>query len=195
MKKLGLFLLIGTLLFSCSKDVLDRTIFIPDENDNRLPAYTEWGYNTFGAKYERDYFLASNEIVPCKILYRGNLLQFSLTGTIRDSKEMTLSFIFPAPQMTDYKDLLQLHNFEIDLSALDCTVKMVQDSNETILDVFEGKLYFKRNQLLSVDDQVNRVILSGIFELYYLKNDFPTSISNGRFDLGITKNLFYSYQN
>ena len=181
------------LLASCSREELDRTIFIPDEDDHNLPAYTEWGYNAFGAEYERDYFLVSDKIVPCKILFKDNQLQFSLSGTIRDSQEMTLSFIFPEQQMLDYTDLLQLHNKEIDLTADGCTVKILRGRNETVLHVFEGKLHFKRAQLLSVDDQVNRVILSGTFDLTFMQNDFPAFIYNGRFDLGITKSLFYVY--
>jgi len=192
MKRIYLILFIGALLSSCSKDILDRTIFIPDQDDRNLPAYTEWGYNSFGAEYERDYFLVSNHIVPCKISYHNHQLQFSLSGTIRDGKEMTLLFIFPVSQMSDYADLVQLNNVEIDLSANDCTVKILQDGNEEILDILEGNLYFKRTQLLSIDDRVNRVILSGIFDLRFLKNRFSTTISNGRFDLGVNKNVFYA---
>ena len=193
MKKNCLILLITILFFSCSKNDLDRTIFIPDEEDYNLPAYTEWGYNTFGAEYERDYFLASNKIIPCKIVVKENQLQFLLSGKIRNNQEMTLMFIFPSTEIKDYKELLQLHKTEIDLSAKSCIVKILQKGNEQILGVIKGKLFFKRVQVLSVDDQVNRVILSGTFELNFLQNNLPTSITNGRFDLGITENLFYAY--
>jgi hypothetical protein len=172
---------------------MDRTIFIPDPNDYNLPAYTEWGYNTFGAEYERDYFLVSNTIIPCKILYRDNKLQFSLSGAINYNKEMTLSFIFPSEKMNDYKDLLHLHNKEIDLFNDECIVKIFQGGKETILDVQNNSsLYFKRVQLLSIDEMENRVILSGYFCFNFMQNDFPSFICNGRFDLGITKNLFYA---
>ena len=185
----------GILLSSCSNnDVMDRTIFIPDPEDATLPAYTEWGYNSFGAKYERDYFLASDRIVPCKILYNNNQLQFSLQGIVSGYKNMTLSFIFPFKQISEYKDLVQLNNTVIDLSTNGCTVKISEDGNETLLNIVGGQLYFKRAQLLSIDDEVNRVILSGMFELRFLQNDFPTAISDGRFDVGITKNVFYTYQ-
>jgi hypothetical protein len=191
MKKYCFILLTGILLSSCSRDPLDKTIFIQDEDDPNLPAYTEWGYNSFGAEYERDYFLSSNFIVPCKILYNNGLLHFSLSGNNRNKNDMTLLFIFPSPQIVDYKDLVQLNDVEIDLSADNCAVKILQNDNETILDVIEGKLHFKRSQLLSVDDVVNRVILSGFFDLRFLQNIFPLSISNGRFDLGITQHVFY----
>ena len=188
-----LLLFISVLTVSCSKDVMDKTVFIPDENDNNLPAYTEWGYNSFGAEYERDYFLVSNKVDPCKIIYNNyHQLQFLLNGTVRDGKsEMTLMFIFPLSKIVHYSDLILLNNMEIDLASNDCTVKIVLNGYETTLDVLEGKLHFKRTQLLSIDDEVNRVILSGTFDLHFLKNNVPSNISNGRFDLGITK--IYSY--
>ena len=198
MKKFSFILLISTLLLACSKDEMDRTIFIPDETDGNLPAYTEWGYNSFGAEYEREYFLATNNIVPCKIVYKEDKLQFSLSGRVRSDyyygKEMTLIFIFPVSEACkNYQDLMQLDKVKIDLSSDNCTVKMVQDDQETTLDGVSGKLYFKRAQLLSIDDEVNRVILSGTFELYFLKNSIPSYMEDGRFDLGITKKVFYSF--
>ena len=180
------------LLFSCDQDTeLNRTIFVPDDDDKRLPAYSEWGYNSFGAEYDRDYFLASQRIVPCKIMYENEQLRFSLNG-IRSGTEMTLEFIFPVIQMNDYKDLALLNDVEIDLTDDDCTVKIWQGENETVLDVLNGKLHFKRTQLLYVDDSVNRVILSGIFHVSFLQRGYPTNISNGRFDLGMTNMYFYT---
>jgi len=183
----------GILLAACSKDPMDRTIFIPDEDVPELPAYSEWGYNSFGAEYERDYFLVSNKIVPCKIVYSNGLLQFALSGKISgNDKEMTLTFCFPFSEIPDYRDLVKLNNVKIDLSDSVCTVKIRQDgSGDTTLTVLDGELYFKRTQLLSIDDKVNRVILSGTFELRFLQENFPAHISEGRFDVGITKNYFY----
>ena len=193
-KNIYTLLVIGILLTSCHKEVMDRTVFIPDEYDRELPAYTEWGYNSFGAEYERDYFLVSNNIEPCKILYNNYQLQFSLHGTTHNGN-MTLVFLFPTPdssQMRDFKDLILLNDKKIDLSDTNvCTVKMIlQDSNEIILDIPEGELYFKRTQLLRIDEKVNRVILSGTFDLHFMKGNFPSYISNGRFDVGITPKIF-----
>lgn len=193
MKRKYLILVMSILLFSCTEDGLDQTIFIQDEEDYNLPAYTEWGYNTFGAKYERDYFLVSNEIIPCKIVYNDGYMQFLLHGKIRGQKEMKLIFIFPIAQMNDYEDLLQLHNTEIDLAQVECTVKIIEDGLEDIVNIKKGTLKFKRAQLLSVDNTPNRTILSGNFDLLFLRNEFPVAISDGRFDLGITNNVFYSY--
>lgn len=193
MKKSYLILIISILLSSCSKDVLDRTVFIPDEENSSLPAYTEWGYNTFGAEYERGYFLASSYIIPCKIVYTNDQLQILLNGIFSGGKEMGMVFVFPAAEMRDYADLIQLHNTTIDLAATDCMVKIIQDGVETILDVTKGNFYFKRAQLLSVDEEVNRTILSGTFEVQFLQNGFPFTISDGRFDLGITDDVFVAY--
>jgi hypothetical protein len=191
-KQISIFVILSFLLISCKKDDLDRTIFIPDENDRTLPAYTEWGYNSFGAEYERDYFLASQRIVPCKMRYENDLLHFSLFGTIRDRTEMTLEFIFPVTQIRDYTDLAHLNNVIINLADDDCTVKIWEGKNESVLEILNGKLHFVRTQVLYVDDKINRVILSGKFELRFIDRGYPTNISNGRFDLGINDNVFYT---
>jgi len=191
MKRIYLIVVIGALLASCSREVMDRTIFIPDEDNPALPAYTEWGYNSFGAEYERDYFLVSNNVEPCKIVYSNNLLQFSLNGVIHSSKEkMTLKFIFPSTPIQNFQDLVQLNNKKINLSDSLCTVSILQDSSN-VFNEFRGELYFKRAQLLSIDDKENRVILSGTFELQFLQDGNPSYLSDGRYDVGITKKLFW----
>jgi hypothetical protein len=193
MKMNIILLLTVCLLASCADgdSVMDRTVFIPDESDSNLPAYTEWGYNSFGAKHERSYFLASSSMIPCKILHQNGTLQFSLMGYIEYYKT-TLSFIFPSPAISGYDDLAQFNDKEIHLADADCTVKILQnDGNEKILNVLSGTLHFKRVQLLSIDDILNRVILSGTFDLRFIQNDFPETISDGRFDLGINNDVFY----
>ena len=189
-KHIFLCVIVLLALFSC-KDEMEKTVFIPDEDDPNLPAYTEWGYNSFGAEYERDYFIVSNKIVPCKIVYNNHQLQFSLHGKSYSGRDMTLLFVFPLTiQMSDYKDLVRLDGVKIDLSENDCTVKMMQDHKETTLEVSEGTLHFKRAQILRIDDAVNRTILSGIFDVRFMENGFPATISNGRFDMGITNSVF-----
>jgi hypothetical protein len=54
-------------------------------------------------------------------------------------------------------------------------------------------LYFKRIQLLSIDDIENRIILSGTFGIKFLKNGLSETISDGRFDIGITDRDFHSF--
>ena len=188
---------------SCRKESqMDRTIFIPDDEDASLPAYTEWGYNSFGAIYDnRTYFLVSNNIAPCKILYKDGDLRFTLSGILRaqntrystEREQMTLSISFPEENITQYSDLLTLNNKQINLADKDCVVKMIRGESERTLEIVNGVLHFKRAQILYIDDIPNRVILSGVFELRFLENDFPTIISDGRFDVGINDNVFYAY--
>ncbi|MDR2138339.1 MAG: hypothetical protein LBP50_02150 [Tannerella sp.] len=181
---------------------MERTIFIRDDNDLNLPAYTEWGYNSFGAKYERLYFLVHKNIVPCKITYQKERLHFSLTGTLRgdmysdydifNSETMTLTVSFPSEPMHEYKDLLALHGRVINLAdTSSCRVKIERtDKTGMIVVPVKGHLTFRRAQLLRIDEKENRVILSGNFDLQFLSNDKPESITDGRFDVGIHTDFY-----
>ncbi|GHT62402.1 hypothetical protein AGMMS50239_15620 [Bacteroidia bacterium] len=196
MKKYGLIAIILLALCSCTGDVMDETIFIPDEKDSNLPAYTEWGYNSFGAKYERTYFLASHDIVPCKIVYQDGILHFSLSGRIgtryyygEDKMKLTFSFPISYPIM-EYKDLTALNNLEINLTDASCEVKIERNGKVELIHPRSGHLFFKRTQLLRIDDKENRVILSGLFEMSFLHNGVPEQISDGRFDLGVNKDFY-----
>ena len=196
MKKYIFIIIACMTIVSCSKEEpqLNRTIFIPDEKDTSLPAYTEWGYNVFGAIYERTYFYASKEIIPCKIMYRNDSIHFFMQGVVGNSypqKNMALTFIFPSERIADYNDFITFHKKVVDLSD-GCVVKMTADDSEKILDVIRGELNFKRAQLLSVDGVANRVILSGTFDIQFVgAGSFPENFSDGRFDFGITEREFY----
>ena len=199
MKKYGLSLITIILLLSSLScdDVyeMEETIFVPDENNKNLPAYTEWGYNSFGAMYERMYFFATKTIVPCKILYQNGIMTFTLTGRIGSNhssgssgEEMTLYFSFPVDEaVNSYKDLMMLHQKRINFTDSSCNVKMVRKSVDEDITVLSGSnLFFKRVQLLRINDKENRAILSGTFELTFLRNQLPEVLSYGRFDVGIT---------
>jgi len=198
MKKYILSAVILLLISSCSYDnYMEKTVFIPDEDDRNLPAYTEWGYNSFGAKYERTYFTATYDIIPCKVVYRSGILNFNISGRVgsgyNNGSEMTLTFSFPASlvgennPMSDYKDLMVLHKKEIDLTDASCEVKLTKNSQTEVLSIFSGKLAFKRAQLLRINEKENRVILSGTFDMRFLRNELPEVLSDGRFDFGITE--------
>lgn len=196
MKKYS-FIAIMLLLTSCAVSEMEETIFIPDATDRNLPAYTEWGYNSFGALYERNYFLAANDIVPCKITVQRGIMTFSLSGRVAASnsswskrENMTLNFSFPVSGLIrDYRDLLVLHQQTIDLTYSSCEVKMIKDSRTEDIVLLSGDLTFQRVQLLRINEQENRVILSGMFDLTFLRNGLPEALSRGRFDLGIV-NIF-----
>ena len=181
---------------------MDRTVFIPDVTYSNLPAYTEWGYNSFGAIYDnRTYFLVSNNVVPCKIMYRDGLLRFLLSGVLKaesygsDRDQLTLTFIFPEEDIVQYSDLLTFNDKQINLTDKNCEVKISrgEGGNERTLEIVGGILHFKRAQQIYIDEALNRVILSGVFELRFLENEFPITISDGRFDVGINENVFYAY--
>jgi hypothetical protein len=186
------------LLVSCLTDnSLDDTIFVHDANDHNLPAYTEWGYNSFGANYERQYFVATNDYVPCKIVQKDGYINFMLIGNLNPSGindnykygKFVLSISFPyADALKNYSDLVALNKYVVDLTAQNCTVTWtVGEAEPTTIAVREGELNFKRAQLLRVDGEIDRVILSGTFYIKYLNNEIPESFDNGRFDLGLYK--------
>jgi hypothetical protein len=192
------FFYVNMLVLFCACADIDRTIFIPDDDDPNLPAYTEWGYNSFGAKYERLYFLADNNITPCKITYREGMVHFSLAGTLRAdtygdySEEMTLTISFPSEPMSKYRDLLTLHERAIDLSDCSVGIEKSNDRDRAVISSVKGHLTFRRAQLLRIDEEENRAILSGDFDIQFLRNGIPESITGGRFDVGIYKD-FYSF--
>jgi hypothetical protein len=182
-------------IISCAQETsLDETIFIPDPSNNRLPAYTERGYNSFGAIYERAYFLATRTAVPCKITCKDGQMHFVLIGYVTDGHSTTLTFSFPAQPVSDYTGLLSLHQKSFDLKDASCKVVLEQEGLKTDLStILSGNLNFKRAQLLRVDGKDDRVILSGTFEIRFLRNDQVENISDGRFDLGIHRD-FYSFE-
>jgi hypothetical protein len=180
------------LLSSCRIDPLDRTVFIPDPTDPYLPAYTEWGYNSFGAIHERNYFVSSERIVPCKIVYRDGMLEFSLAGWHDHLRDAELIFSFPVSSKIEHPgDLYILHGSIIDLKGNDVSVRWRQHDQH--LEEVSGYLHFRRFQLLLVDGRFNRIILSGVFNVNFLSYGRPESISHGRFDLGITCDDFWSH--
>lgn len=194
MKKYGLIAIVLLALYSCA-DQLEKTVFIPDKDDSNLPAYTEWGYNSFGAQYERTYFLASPQIVPCKITYQDGILHFALLGRLgagyhSPDMEMALTFSFPVSLIKEYRDLTVLNNVEIDLTDASCEVKIEKDGTAEIIKPLSGYLLFKRIQLLRVDSKEDRIILSGLFDILFLHNNLPEHLSNGRFDLGVNQYFF-----
>ena len=198
MKKYS-FLVIILFLLSCEgMDEMQDTIFIPDINDKNLPAYTEWGFNSFGAMYERRYFFSTKDIVPCKMICGNGILTFTLSGRTGlnysswgSGDQLTMSITFPFNEpIKNYKDLLALHQKQFDLSDNACIVQMISNSNREDLTGLSGELKFIRAQLLRINDVENRIILSGTFEASFWRNQIPEIMSKGRFDLGITHVFF-----
>jgi hypothetical protein len=129
------------------------------------------------------------------------MLNFYLSGNLHSNttgsnyyyryEDMTLMFSFPFAQMTTYADLVSLDNVQIDLQDASCRVTIERDNNVAALTPQSGRLFFKRAQLLGIDGVIDRVILSGYFDMQFLINGKPERISDGRFDVGINKDFYY----
>lgn len=199
--KYGIILLV--IISACSKDYeLDKSIFIQDKDYPYLPAYTEWGYNTFGALYDRQPFVNSDLKVPFKIICTGGKTSISLKGHIGESlyyyyhsnqKPIILNFDLIGFVPESLSNLIELHDTIIDLTSPLCKVSLTLDTVKYSLTVLNGSLNFKRAQNLIVDKQPYEIILSGIFNFQALINNEPTSISMGRFDMGIANDNFFKY--
>lgn len=201
-KRLFIVLSILSIFFGCSKlndyipDITDDLIFIRDEYYPMLPAYTESGYNTFGAMYEKQYFVVTKNIVPFRMQYEKGNISMILSGTVKSENsisksDMAISFIFPFDECNSYEELLKLHNTKINLAAADCQVKQqIGIYSEDVLNVVEGELFFRRAQNLNIDDQKMAVVLSGTFWIKFRVGNQYFVIKNGRFDLSMNENYF-----
>jgi hypothetical protein len=189
-------------LAACSKDYeLTRSVFIADKEYPDLPAYTEYGYNTFGAYFDRKLFIYNDDIIPVKIINTGGKTSFALEGQFGSygyyypNNENRTSLIFELedflPESISY--LLALNDTIIDLSNPLCHVSLKVDTTNYKVVILNGNLNFKRAQNLIVDKQPVEVILSGTFEFQALINDEPKSFTLGRFDFGIGMDNFYHY--
>ncbi len=200
MKKLFLIFAASILIFSaCSKEnELKKSVFVYDKEFVDLPAYSEWGYNTFGAYYDRTPFVSNNSTVPAKIIVQNNALSFVLAGfkpseNYYSNSEMTLTFKMPGFAPADYTGLLLLKDSVLDLSKPVYQVLVSIDTANYTAAILSGELKFKRVQNLLVDKKQVEVILSGYFEFKALINNKPITVSDGRFDVGISSDNFYRY--
>ncbi len=180
----------------CSSDYeLNKSVYIYDDEFPDLPAYTEWGYNTFGAYYDREVFI-SNEKVPAKIVVSNNTTAFALYGELESDsyEETSVKFVLSGFNPAGYVDLVSLNDSVIDLPDSGCKVCITRFGIEDTLDIISGKLQIKRAQHLLVDKKSVEAILSGFFEFRAIYNTEPITLSEGRFDVGINKNNFYLLQ-
>ncbi len=194
MKKL-LFVLFIVFALSCTKQTdLSDSIYIYDNEYPELPAYSEWGYNTFGANYDRSVFMYSRNEIPLKVTLKENRLAFIFQGGDGNysNNYLALRFIIPDSNVKVYQDLLVYNDSIIDLTSETITVEMISKGNSEIIDILEGELYFKRSQNVFVDDVEQEIILSGYFNLKFVMNEIPSNMSEGRFDFGVNNQNFYN---
>ena len=204
MKKLIIFFPIILVLIAaaCSDETeLKKSVFIPDDVYSDLPAYSEWGYNTFGAYYDMVPFISTESGVPAKMINTGGKTSFMLKGHMSQgyyyyydySNETSLIFDFYSFDPQLYTDLISLNDLTVDLTSSTCRVRVLKDTANYDLDILSGEIVFKRAKNLLVDKKMVEVILSGTFEFQALFNDEPISVTLGRFDVGIGKDNFYRY--
>ncbi len=195
-------LITAAILTGCSKEYeLRESVFIPDKTFSELPAYTEWGYNTFGAFYDRELFLYSTKEVPAKIICTGGTTSFVLRGQKNsygyyywnDADEMSVTFALSGLQPSGFADLVSLNGKSFDLTDVSNKVTVFMDGATIEPQMLEGELVFRRAQQLFVDKQQIEVILSGEFSFKAIVSGNPVSMSEGRFDVGIANDNFFKY--
>ncbi len=195
---------------SCKKEnELKKSVFMEDPDNSGLPAYSEWGYNTFGAYYDREIFVSNNEVVPAKVIVSNNTMSFILDGQRgapdyyyysryksnynSNFTEMSMTFKLNDFLPDQYSNLAVFNDTTLDLTNPLYQVSVSIDNNIYTANILSGELTFKRAQNLKVDKQPIEVILSGYFEFKALINNVPVTISEGRFDVGIGPDNFYKY--
>lgn len=199
MKKL-VYLSILSLVFlsSCMKDMeLEKSIFIADPEYPGLPQYSEWGYNTFGAYYDREVFVSNEIEIPMKIIVTTDTTTFSFKGqkggsvNYYNSNPMNVRFIVPGFYPREYSDLIVLNDSIIDIRESGGSIEIYVNGQLVEATILNGQLDFNRVQKLVVDAEEVQLILSGYFFFQAIINGEPISISNGRFDVGMGASNFF----
>lgn len=201
MKKLFFIIPVVLLLSSACEDYeLTKSIFIPDPENSDLPAYSEWGYNTFGVLVDRKPFVNESTGIPGKIINTDGVTTFELIGHSTDDyfyggngKPGRLIFELPDISPRFPEDLLVLQNVTIDLLDPEAGVSFADADGTGELEIISGSLLFKRAQNLIVDRQPSFVILSGTFQFQALIDGTPVSFSMGRFDISFNQDNFFYY--
>jgi len=199
---LFLVLFSGFVLNACDEYDLAETEFIEDETFSGLPIYSEWGYNTFGAYFDRMPFISAGGIV-FKTIYQSDTTTMMFIGEkasykssdyeyYYDYSSMKMTVSFPNLSITDLSDFLILNDTVIDLIESSCEVQIMYNETSYPTSVINGTIQFKRSQNLYVDGSFREIILSGYFDLQLYINEEPVSITNGRFDLGIDHSNFFN---
>lgn len=189
---------------SCSKDYeLGKSVFVADKDYPSLPAYSEWGYNTFGVLYDRQPLVNTDYRVPAKLICTGGISTFSLRGHLGqpdyyyyyqdDEEPIMLNFELVGFEPSSVDGLLALNDSIIDLTDPLCRVTLKMDTTNYDLDILNGTLHFKKAQALIVDEDPYEIILSGTFDFQAIIDNEPRSFSNGRFDVGIAEDNFFRY--
>ena len=192
--------LITIFCVACSSEKnLDDTIIIYDEDYPDLPIYSELGYNTFGAYYDRDVFISNYNQVPGKFILSDSTATFTLSGYLNninfgnDTKNVSVVFTIPNCYPSSCSDLTTLDKkiYNVGDSAFNIAINV--DGTQQEAKILSGQIEFKRAKNLLVDKVQTEVILSGYFNFKAIVNGTPITMSNGRFDIGIGEYNFFKY--
>ncbi len=183
-------LFIGIISSACSDESnLQRSIFVEDPANPNLPKYSELGYNTFGAYYDREAF-TSGAIVPVKVIIEDGATIFTLNGD-KGYEDMSLALTISDFTPDHYTDLLTLDDTVLDLTDEAYSVVIKTESSEEEIQILNGTFHFKRAQNILVDKELVEIVLSGTFEFQALVNGEPITVSSGRFDVAVGEDNFY----
>ena len=200
MKKLAYSILMAVILCACSKESdLKKSIFIPDPDDSRLPAYSEWGYNTFGAYIGREVFTYNDNAIPFKVIAYNSITELQFNGEIYEefhSNDQKVSLIIKTKSILSKsaEDLSMLNGNTYPLSTSSTDVYLERNGVRTKLTVLQGSLTFQRVQKVFIDRKYTEMILSGYFEISAMQNGNAISITEGRFDVGVKNGYNFTYQ-
>lgn len=200
----------ASALSACDDDdIIDETIWVSDSNNRHLPAYTEWGYNTFGARVNDGYLLSHRYgySSPCRFNSGDDFMTIEMFGhedyyhRFGDNDYLEgLRFNIKLDHITEYKELTTLGGRTFDLSDDSQTISVellfssprTGDDEARLLSVERGSITFSKVVLLRIDEEVEEAIVAGTFEIYGTLSDGKKyHITKGRFDFGVNeRNLF-----
>ncbi|MBU0763564.1 MAG: hypothetical protein KJ607_01880 [Bacteroidetes bacterium] len=126
-----------------------QSTFIEDPGNPGLPKYSELGYNTFGAYYDRETFISNNVDVPMKVIVTNDTTTLIFQGT-KNNYDMTLKIGIPDSLPDTYSDLLAFNDTVIDLTQ--CKITTIINGNTSVPRVIDGRFEIRKAQKLYVDD-------------------------------------------
>lgn len=197
MSRLTIYLALILIIFvSCKKEeeyLLTQSVYIEDPVNPGLPVYSEWGYNTFGAYYDRVPIHSNDNIIPAKVFVNQDTLHFLLQGNMQYGESISLKFSIKGFSPQNEYELVSLNNVNINLKDPGRKVVFRIGGQTHNLNIIEGELHFKKAQKLFVDNELFKTILCGTFRFKTFINNEPVSIYSGRFDVSIGYENFFNY--
>ncbi len=191
----------NTIFTACDDDDDDKCnhiVWIDDDEFAGLPAYTEQGYNTFGAYINGQTFTSNRNEYITQISFQSGDQTLTLSlepfyARLSPTNIGKLSFTFPYSHINKYTDLRNLQGTKIDLTNNNVEVQVLTNSElsaEQTITVESGELNFQRVQILTVDNEVLEAIVSGTFEFNGSNDQLLLNVTHGRFDAGVDANNF-----